>query len=415
MDRQPEQANWTTLLENEFDYTRPRRRQILEATILTVDENQVLVDLGGKRDGVVTERDLDLLTDEYRASLCVGKRVPVYILDASDGYDAVIVSLNKGLAYQDWLHAERLLESEETCEAQVSATNKGGLVVQFGRLRGFAPNSHLTSIPRGMRGERLREAKEDLIGKTLSLAVIEVDRRRQRLILSERAAQRLLRARLLEELSAGQIRTGIVRNLVSYGAFVDLGGIDGLIHVSELDWGHVKHPRDVLEVGAEIQVYVLNVDREKERVGLSRKRLLPDPWPLVTEGLRQGDVIEGTVSSIAKFGAFVSVGEGVDGLVHVSEMPNGSETLSALEQGARVQVRVLKLDPWKRRISLSLNTGAYAAPMGTPTDAPVGTPVGAPVGAEWDAAAGDLPETDSLVGMSADPSLNEVWYRQSVV
>jgi small subunit ribosomal protein S1 len=236
----------------------------------------------------------------------------------------------------------------------VTKANRGGVVVKFGRLRGFVPASHLTSIRRGVRGERLQQAKAALVGKTLSLTVLEVDPRRQRLILSERKAQRQLRQRLLDELTEGDVRTGTVRNLVDFGAFVDLGGMDGLIHISELDWKRVKHPREVLSVGDAVEVYVLSVDRDRARIGLSRKRLLPDPWLAVAEGLSPGDVIEGQVTHIASFGAFVELGDGVEGLVHLSEMPQGEQTAATLPPGSSVQVRVLRIDPQRRRIALSL-------------------------------------------------------------
>jgi small subunit ribosomal protein S1 len=189
-----------------------------------------------------------------------------------------------------------------------------------------------------------------------------VDQGRRRLVLSERAANRRRHQQLLEELTEGEVRTGIVRNLVKFGAFVDLGGIDGLIHISELDWKHVTHPSDVLSVGDEVEVYVLSVDRERERIGLSRKRLLPDPWPLVAKKLQAGQMVEGTVTKVASFGAFVDVGEGVEGLVHTSEMQNGKAPQADLEPGSQITVRVLEVNDWRRRIALSLRSVTQVAP-----------------------------------------------------
>jgi small subunit ribosomal protein S1 len=192
------------------------------------------------------------------------------------------------------------------------------------------------------------------VGQVLSLAVLEVDQHRRRLALSERVAGRRQRQQLLETLTEGEVRTGVVRNLVEFGAFVDLGGVDGLIHISELDWRHVEHPSEVLSVGDEVEVYVLSVDRERERIGLSRKRLLPDPWPLVAKRLHVGQKVEGTVTNVARFGVFVDVGDGVEGLVHVSEIPGGDASCVGLEPGSPVTVRVLKIDQWRQRIALSL-------------------------------------------------------------
>jgi small subunit ribosomal protein S1 len=343
-----QQQQLAALIENDYDYTRPRRGEVYEAVILTISEKDIIVDLGVKRDGVVPRKDLESLDDAYRASLQVGDHVPVVVWKESAGHGGILVSLKRG---QDWLRAQDLLESGEVLEAQVTRFNRGGVIVPFGRLRGFVPNSHLTSLPPGLRGERLRQAKSELVGQTLSLVVIEVDQQRRRLVLSERP---IGRRQLLEELAEGEVRTGIVRNLVDFGAFVDLGGLDGLIHISELDWKHVTHPSDVLSVGDEIEVYVLSVDRERERVTLSRKRLLPDPWHGVTVTLDEGEVVEGIVTDVVPFGAFVEIGKGVEGLIHTSEMPGGQANRSDLEPGSPVTVRVLEIDEEERQITLRL-------------------------------------------------------------
>jgi small subunit ribosomal protein S1 len=339
------------LIKGDYDYTRPRRGEVHEAVILSTSENEMIVDLGTKRDGIVPRRDLESLDDAYRASLQVGDRVPVVVLKESAHHEGILVSLKKG---QDWLRAQELLESGEVLEAEVTRFNRGGVLVAFGHLRGFVPNSHLTSVRPGLRGKRLRQAKSELVGQTLSLVVIEADQQRQRLVLSERAVGQRRRQQLLQELTEGEVRTGIVTNLVDFGAFVDLGGVDGLIHISELDWKHMNHPSEVLSVGDEVEVYVLNVDRERERIALSRKRLLPDPWQRVTETLDEGEVVEGTVTGVARFGAFVEIGEGIEGLVHTSEMPGGQATRSDLEPGSPVTVRVLEIDEGERQIALRL-------------------------------------------------------------
>lgn len=344
----------TLIEEDEYGYTRPRRGQVYEADILSITDRDVIVDLGAKRDGIVPPKDLGFLNEEYRDSLEVGDNVPVVVLRTWGNHDELVVSLNKGLEQEDWLRAQDLFENEDVVEAEVTDFNRGGVLVALGRLQGFVPNSHLTSIPRGLRGNRLKEAKAELVGQTLPLVVIEVNQSRHRLILSERAAERHQRQQLLQELTEGEVRSGVVRNLVDFGAFVDLGGVDGLIHISELAWSHVDHPSEVLSVSDEVEVVVLNVDRERERIALSRKRLLPNPWQRVTEGLDEGDVVEGTVTGVVEFGAFVDLGEGVDGLIHTSELPEGRATLSHLESGSPVRVRVLEIDEEQRQIALRL-------------------------------------------------------------
>jgi small subunit ribosomal protein S1 len=346
-----QQQQWAALIESNYDYTRPQRGEVRQAVILSITEKDVIVDLGAKRDGIVPHKDLGSLDDTYRASLQVGDRVPVVVWKESVGREGILVSLKRG---QDWLRAQDLLESGEIVEAQVTGFNRGGVIVPFGHLRGFVPNSHLTSLPPGLRGKRLRQAKSELVGQILSLVLIEVDPQRRRLVLSERATGHRRRQQLFEELAERQVRTGIVSNLVDFGAFVDLGGVDGLIHISELDWKHVNHPSEVLSVGDEIKVYVLNVDRERERVTLSRKRLLPDPWDRVTATFGEGQVVEGTVTDVVPFGAFVELGKGVEGLIHTSEMPDGQATRSDLEPGSPVTVRVLEIDGGERQIALGL-------------------------------------------------------------
>jgi small subunit ribosomal protein S1 len=253
----------------------------------------------------------------------------------------------------DWLRAAELEKSGEMVEAEILETNRGGVLVSFGRLRGFVPNSHLAGIPRGLRDERLAEAKSALIGRTVKLVVLEVEQRRRRLVLSERKAGDQRREQLIQELTEGEVRTGTVTSLAKFGAFVDLGGLDGLIHISELDWKHVEHPREVLEVGNSVEVYVLRVDREKSRIGLSRKRLLPDPWHETTERLEVGQIVQGTVMGVADFGVFVALESGIEGLVHSSELPGGAEAVAELETGALISVRVLEVDHDRRRIALS--------------------------------------------------------------
>jgi small subunit ribosomal protein S1 len=348
-----QRQRFSALLENEYDYDCPRRGQVSSATVLSINENEVIVDLGCKRDGIVPRTDLELLDDAYRNSLQVGKEFPVSVLSVSNRQGELVVSLNLGLTQQDWLQAQEMVESRETCEAKVVDVNRGGVIVKFGRLQGFVPNSQLNAVRPGMREEQLDRLKRDLVESTLWLVVIEVEQRRRRLVLSQRAADSRRREELLSKLVEGDVRSGKVSGLVEFGAFVDLGGIDGLIHISELDWKHIDHPREVLSVGDEIDVYILSVDRERERLGLSRKRLLSDSWPLVVDELYTGQVIEGTVANVAEFGVFVDLGKGVEGLVHTSEIP-GEVNWKNLESDSLLAVRVLEIDHRRRRIALSL-------------------------------------------------------------
>jgi small subunit ribosomal protein S1 len=260
----------------------------------------------------------------------------------------------KALYDPDWTRAQRFLEHGERCEALVTRINRGGVEVQFGHLRGFVPNSHLISVPRGIRGHRWRQAKSELIGQILSLAVIEVERQQRRLVLSERDTDSINRRQLFEQLTPGETRNGVVRHIVDYGAFVDLGGVDGLLHVSELDWHYVTHPNKVLSEGDQIQVFVLSVDKKRQRIRLSRKRLLPDPWPVVSKRLREGQVVRGTVTRTTRYGLFVDIGEGIEGLARIPEASDDMGSRTSPTSGTMVSVRVLSIDDRRRRISLRL-------------------------------------------------------------
>ncbi len=351
-ERQEQRDLLAEMILGEYDYTQPRRGEIREAVILSIGDNDIVVDLGLKRDGIIAPRDLQQVDKEYVQSLQVGDHIPVAILRTWGDEEGLPVSLNRGLQQNDWLRAETLLENGELIEAEVIDHNRGGVIVSFGRLNGFVPNSHLGALPSGSRQGRDQDPKAELVGKTLTLAVIEVNQPRRRLVLSKRAADRRRRHELIGDIQEGQVHRGVVRNIVDFGAFVDLGGIDGLVHISELDWKHVERPGDVLSVGDEVEVVVLSVDRERERIGLSRKRLLPDPWNTVTAKIAEGQVVEGSVTSVVSFGVFVAVGEGVEGLVHTSEMAGiDPETL---QRGDRVMVEVLQIDHSQRQIALRM-------------------------------------------------------------
>jgi len=269
---------WQTLLRGDYLHKRPKRGEICEVTILAKDRHGIFVELEGKRDGLIQQSDLDEVDEDYLENLEVGDRIPVRIVKVPYDRSTILASLKQGLEQQEWVRAKALQESKKVVEVEVLDVNRGGIIAALGELRGFIPNSHLVSVPRGLRGKKLLAKKTDLIGKGLDVVVIEVQPRRRRLVLSERVARRQQRQNLLEELHEGAIRTGIVRNLTDYGAFIDLGGIDGLLHISQLSWDYVEHPREVLQVGDEVEVYVLDVDRERERISLSRKQLLPAAW-----------------------------------------------------------------------------------------------------------------------------------------
>ncbi len=381
-----ELSEFERLLEEEsYSPSTLRRGEIRNAMILAIREREIIVDMSAKQDGIVRSEDLERLDDQFRQSLKVGDEVPVYVLNPRDADDNLIVSINMGLQRYDWDRARQLLESEEVDKVRVTGSNRGGILVRWRRLEGFIPSSHLTSA--GYTTDR-RDAWNELMGAELIVKVIEVDQDRRRLIFSEREAQKEWRAqqkaRLLSELKEGDVVTGTVTGLRDFGAFVNLGGADGLIHVSELAWHRVDHPRDVLKVGDEIEVYVLNLDRDSNRIALSRKRLLRDPWEEAAERYHEGQLIEGTVTNVVDFGAFVALDNGLEGLLHLSEMGDGSlkEPYSYLKKGDRLSLRISHLEPEKRRVGFTQRWGTEAleeeqAPPATHAELDDAPPAGA--------------------------------------
>ncbi len=351
--------SWEDLFEaalDTFDYEIPVRGQILEGEIIQINEDSVLVDIGAKRDAIVPRKDLDRLDDDLRESISQGDQIPVYVLRTGKVGGDLLVSINRGLEQEDWERAASQLETGEVLHLPIIDQNRGGLVVRFGRLRGFVPNSHIPELRRDGSGDHLKQQKEEMIGDELVVKVLEVNQKRRRLVLSSRAARRERRLIRLKELHVASTLTGTVVNLVDFGAFVDLGGVDGLVHISELDWSRVDHPSELLEVGQELQVKVLDVDVERERISLSRKALLPSPWHSVTESYAPGDLVEGEITNVRNFGAFMMLPEGVEGLIHVSEIgidgPGNPEDV--VHPGDKVLARILDIESDRERISLSL-------------------------------------------------------------
>jgi small subunit ribosomal protein S1 len=264
---------------------------------------------------------------------------------------------NKGTP-EDWNWARELFEKDDTVDLSVIGYNRGGLLVEAQGLRGFVPVSHLVSFHPEISDRERSMQLADLIGQQLCLKVIEYDPERGRLVFSERAAQAGpgRRTELLESLEIGDKISGSVTNITRFGVFVDLGGVEGLIHVSELSWGRVRHPADVVSCGDEVEVQVLSVDREQGRVALSLKELMPDPWANVEDRYQVEDIVEGEITNVVKFGAFVGIENGLEGLIHISELGDGSflHPRSVVREGERVRVRVIHIDSAGRRLGLSM-------------------------------------------------------------
>lgn len=344
----------------DWDYQRPRRGEVRTGVIVTIREQEIIVNVGDKRDGIVPFADMQRMGAEALARLSPGDTVPVFIIQPEDQDGNLLVSLYLGKQEEAWRQAQELAESGQVWEGQVIGYNKGGLLVPVGDIRGFIPASQVPGFPPGLeQAERVKRLSA-MVGEKLFVKVIEIDRRRHRLILSAMAAQRQWRKeqreRLLSELREGQVCHGVVSSLCSFGAFVDLGGADGLIHLSELSWRQIRHPREVLQVGQEVEVYVLHLDHDKKRIALSLKRLQPEPWALVEERYELGQLVEGVITNVADFGAFAEIGEGIEGLIHVSELVNApiSHPRDLVKRGDLLLLRIIRIDTRRKRLGLSL-------------------------------------------------------------
>jgi small subunit ribosomal protein S1 len=358
-EQQADEMLFEQYLAEEEDLSLPVRGDLREGIVVEVRSNELLVNIGAKRDGIVPQSDLNRLEDDYAGTLREGETVPVVVSKLTTNEGMLVLSIADALQKKDWLVAEKMLESGEITVRKVVGYNKGGLLADFDHLRGFIPASHIVGLPRNMNEEQRNERLQQVVGQELPVKVIEVERQRRRLVLSYRLAEREYRAgrkaQLFEELTVGAVVEGEVRSLRPFGAFVDIGGADGLLHVSEIGWTPVSHPRDVLKVGEQIQVEVLRLDPERSRIALSRKRLLSNPWESIEERYKVNDTILVTVTRVIDFGAFAQLEPGIEGLIHISELADitVAEPLKMVSSGDRIPVKILRIHPDRQRIGLS--------------------------------------------------------------
>jgi small subunit ribosomal protein S1 len=346
-------------LLDEHDYELPQAGDIRQGIIVAISQQGVIVDLGVKRDGLVPPSDLNKLEPEEREKLQINDEIDVYIVDTEQP-DGLGVSIYRARLNQDWIEAERMMESGEVFEGAVEGYNRGGIIVPFGNLRGFVPASHLIELRRGLDDRQRQQIMAKMRDEKIPLKVIEVDRRRRRLVFSQRDAQKewqeVRKERLIDKLNEGDTIKGRVSGLRNFGAFIDLGGADGLVHISELAWHRVNHPKEVVKVGDEMEVYVLSLDRDEQRIALSRKALLPNPWSLVKENYREGQLVEGAVTRLVNYGAFVEIEPGVEGLLHTSQLSYGpiDNPEDLIKEGEVHLLRIVSIDSERQRIGLSL-------------------------------------------------------------
>jgi small subunit ribosomal protein S1 len=361
-----------SLLEHEdMEIDLPRRGEMRDGTIVSISEDEILVGVGAKSEGVIPGKELDQLGAEVVAEFEVGQPITVYVVTPEDQQGNLLLSYTRAIEEGDWKRAEELLDSGEVYEGTIEGYNKGGLIVNLGLLRGFVPSSQV-SLSRRMAfsGKTPDQRWGKMVGEPIATRVIEVDRSRRRLILSERAAlqeaRELLKERLLEELEVGEVREGRVTSLADFGAFVNINGADGLVHLTEIAWERINHPSEVLKVGQTVNVKVIEIDHERKRIGLSIRQLLSDPWPEKVSGLQVGQLINSKIVRLVKFGAFARVADlGVEGLIHISELSEQriEHPREVVHEGEELTLRIINIDVDRRRIGLSLrkvDSPAYA-------------------------------------------------------
>jgi small subunit ribosomal protein S1 len=341
------------------NYRELKYGDVIEGHIMQVDRDEVLVDIGSKSEGVIPSKELSTLTDEERDLLAIGDQVLVFVVQAENQDGHAVLSIDKARQEKSWRRLQTIFEAGDVIEAEVSNYNKGGLLVNLDGVRGFVPASQVTEIRGGDDASKQADMAR-LVGSKLSLKIIEINRHRNRLILSERQAVQerrdAMKERLIQEIHEGEVRRGRVASIADFGAFVDIGGADGLVHLSELSWSRIKHPSEVLRVGDEVDVYVLAINANEKKIALSIKRTQREPWSQVADKYQVGQLIRGTITQLANFGAFARIEDGVEGLVHVSELSDDRIThpRQLVREGDTLPLRIIRIDPQRRRIGLSL-------------------------------------------------------------
>ncbi len=341
-----------------------RRGDVVEGTIVSVDREGVLLDIGQKSEGIVPAQDLANLEPAFVQELKPGEQVFVYVTNPENADGQAVLSLSRARAEQGWRILQKLMDEGATIEADVVEYNKGGLIVITEGVRGFVPASQVYSI-RSVDAPQSDEeggnpAMAAMVGQRLKLKVLEVNRRRNRLVLSERLAMQEVRSaqreKLLEELREGQIRRGRVTSIRPFGAFVDLGGADGLVHLSELSWNRVEDPHEVVRLGQEVEVVVLSVDQDTKRIALSLRRAQPEPWDDIAGRYYIGQIVTGTVTKLVNFGAFARLDGPIEGLIHVSELTDRHilHPKEVVREGDVLALKIVRIEPDRHRLALSL-------------------------------------------------------------
>ena len=354
-------------LLDEMEFKSLRRGEIVEGTVMRADPEGIYLDIGHKEEGFIPPNEMRTLESGQLEAINEGDPLIAFVI-RPDSQDGPILSIDKAKGEEGWRDLQKYMEADETIEGKIIGFNRGGCILEVANVQGFVPMSQLVTISH----DNFNQSSEDdgdtaessegseFVGSALTVKVLEVNRSRNRAIFSERSAMREQReaqkAALIEELHEGEIRKGRVTGISNFGAFVDLGGADGLIHISELSWGMVNSPEEIVNVGQELDVYVLRVDRDTMKIALSLRRMQPEPWDTIYDRYQVGDVVSATVTKLADFGAFARLEDSIEGLIHVTELTNAVVThpREVVSEGDAIKVKILRIEMERKRLGLSL-------------------------------------------------------------
>jgi small subunit ribosomal protein S1 len=386
-DLGPEPTTMEELLaEQDSDIKSFKHGDVVEGSVVRIDKDEILVDIGAKSEGVVSNRELYGRHAESQPQLAIGDVVLVYVLQPESQEGHAVLSLRRAGLERKWRSMQEQFEAGVIIEAPVIDHNKGGLIVDCG-IRGFVPISQIVDFPRRPQNDQPRDAAQEIaeklmpfVGRKLRLKILEVNRKANRLILSEKVAlyeeRREKRDELFSSLQVGQKVTGTVRSIAPFGVFIDLGGIDGLVHKSELSWNKVNNPEAGYKVGEEVEAEVIDINHERGRISLSIRRLQPDPWHSTVADFNVGDIIDGTVTKLVNFGAFVRVRDGLEGLIHISELSHQrvAHPGDVVHEGQALKLKIISLDSERHRLGLSLKQAEEAPARPAPEPGQVSQP-----------------------------------------
>ena len=358
LEQTPETLTMGELLEMSGGWKDLQRGEVVDGVVMRVDQDGILVNVGGKSEGMIPSREARSLTPQAMAALEIGSPLSAYVLRTEQDEGIAILSLDRARSETGWSVLEQALATDTLVEGTIIDHNRGGVVVNVEGVQAFVPLSHL--LPTTRQQIELQEAGAySRSAESQQYKVLEVDRRGRRAILSERLAwqgwREKQKVKLLQELVEGETRTGKVSGIAKFGVFVDLGGADGLIHASELSWKTVTNPEEMVHIGDELDVMVLNIDQEKERISLSLRRLSSQPWNTIAETCEVGQIVPGTITRLTTFGAFAQIEGDIEGLIHISELSDKRIThpKEAVEEGQVLELKILSLDPERHRLGLS--------------------------------------------------------------